>query len=94
MISLLISVGVAAATCHPPAPNNWDVPFAAKAAALGQVSIEIPLVGSASAPDELLRVLNENSIAVTLLPSRTWASRNGRFLQTAHAQGNDVGIWF
>ena len=94
MIPLVLSAALAWATCEPPKLNPPDAPLQARAPALGHVSLEIPLVGNASAPEELLTVLDDRNIKVTLLPSRTWASRQSRFLKGASENGHDVGIWF
>ena len=94
MISILISMGVAWATCTPPAFKAEDTRLRARAAALGHVSIEIPLIGSASPPEEILTVLNDRDLHTTLLPTRTWATLHGEFLRKAVASGHDVGMWF
>ncbi len=94
MIFFLLSLGLASADCTPPKATSSDAFLQARAQARGHVSIEIPLIGNANSPEDLLAILNERNVQVTLLPSRQWANRNPRVLREAIEAGHEVGVWF
>jgi hypothetical protein len=94
MILALLSLGFAWAECSPPKLNAMDAPLRAVASALGHVTLEIPLVQSASEPREILAVLNSRGIKATFLPASEWAGRHSGFLQELAKTEHEIGVWF
>lgn len=94
MISLWTWLSIAtAATCEPILPNGRRDPLAARAPALGQVMLEIPLFGDTQPPLELVTALNIHELKATLLVTQTWAEANGEFLEQAAHSGHEIGLW-
>jgi hypothetical protein len=87
----MLSFGAAQAKCNTPAVLQSELNAAAPA--LGSVSLEIPLLGMAPEPTEILAVLDAHGLKATLLTTHRWASRHSTFLKRATADGHEVGVW-
>ena len=93
LLMLMLMLAPAQADCKAAPPNHPNSAVGAVAPALGQVALEIPLVGIEPEPTDILAVLDSHGLKATLLVSHRWAAQHSEFLQNAADAGHEIGLW-